>query len=71
MMALVEEFRQMTRGLDLETLSGLCERFVCDHQCAIDVTKEFASNYKIDITETEIQKFIIQIHENRDFDKLE
>ena len=67
----LEEFRQMIKSLDEESLAELCEQFVYDHEGAIKATIKFAAEFGITIEQQGVKDFITEMHKVGDFDNVE
>ena len=62
------KFRQLLLGIGQEELASLCEKFLYDHEGAIQSTLEIISGASLKFTEQEVKDFIAKMHLRGDFD---
>tara|TARA_Y100001970_G_C13734316_1_gene603026 strand:- start:194 stop:457 length:264 start_codon:yes stop_codon:yes gene_type:complete len=70
-MTSLNEFKNMIKSLDAETLGTLCEQFVYDHEGAIDASIKFAESYGLSVDSEIVKDYITEMHKNGDFDHVE
>ena len=62
------KFRQLLLAIGQEELGSLCEKFLYDHEGAIQLTWNIASRSNLKINSQEVKDFITEMHEKGDFD---
>ncbi len=62
------KFRQLLLGIGKEKLGSLCEKFLYDHEGAIQSSWNIASASNMKINLQEVKDFITAMHEKGDFD---
>jgi hypothetical protein len=62
------KFRQLLLNIGQEELGSLCEKFLYDHEGAIQSTGNIASVGNLKLNSQEIKDFITEMHEKGDFD---
>tara|TARA_Y100001968_G_C19391056_1_gene735615 strand:- start:61 stop:324 length:264 start_codon:yes stop_codon:yes gene_type:complete len=70
-MASIEQFRRMITSLDAETLGGLCEQFVYDHDGAVASVINFSEKNGFSIGCEEVKDFVTEMHIGGEFDHVE
>ena len=64
------KFRHLLLGIGKEKLGSLCEKFLYDHEGAIQSTLEIISGASLKFTEQEVKDFISEMHLRGDFDNV-
>ena len=62
------EFRRLLLKIGIDELGALCEKFLYDHEGAIQSTLEIISGASLKFTEQEVKDFITEMHLRGDFD---
>ena len=62
------KFRQLLLGMGQEELGSLCEKFLYDHEGAIQSTWNITSRSNLKINLQEVKDLITEMHEKGDFD---
>ena len=62
------KFRQLLLDMGQEELGSLCEKFLYDHEGAIQSTWNIASRSNLKINLQEVKDLITEMHEKGDFD---
>ena len=63
-----KQFRQFILGMNAETLSDLCERFIYDHEGATKLTKKISDSFGLTLTTDVIKDYVTEMHKDGDFD---
>ena len=63
------KFRQLLLNIGQEELGSLCEKFLYDHEGAIQSTRNIVTSIgNLKLNSQEIKDFITEMHEKGDFD---
>ena len=64
------DFQKMINNLNEEKLSELCEKFLTDHDSAMEILSNYCSDFGLILDNTEIKDHMTKMHSNGDFDNV-
>ena len=64
------DFQTMINNLNEEKLSELCEKFLTDHESAMDTLSNYCRDFGLIFDSTEIKDHMTKMHSNGDFDNV-
>ena len=65
-----KDFQKMINNLNEEKLSELCEKFLTDHESAMEVLSSYCKDFGLIFDNTEIKDHMTKMHSNGDFDNV-
>ena len=64
------DFKTMINNLNEEKLSELCEKFLTDHESAMEILSNYCKDFGLIFDNTEIKDHMSEMHSNGDFDNV-
>ena len=64
------DFQKMINNLNEENLSELCEKFLTDHESAMQILAKYCKDFGLIFDNTEIKDHMSKMHSNGDFDNV-
>ena len=69
-MSNINQFRELIKSLNSESISDICEQFLFDHEGAMKRLSELCSRSGMDINDLEIKNYMSDMHSSGDFDNV-
>ena len=69
-MSSCNDFKDMINHLNEEKLSELCEKFLTDHETAMNILFKYCIDFGLILDNTQIKEYMTSMHSNGSFDNV-